>query len=87
VFSLGTTDLVVESVNGDDPAEDRALAGRFTGLSLAVDDVRATHARLAAAGVRFTGTPEAQSWGGTLATFEDPSGNQWQIVEYPKGKA
>jgi 2-C-methyl-D-erythritol 4-phosphate cytidylyltransferase len=87
VFSLGTVDLVIESVSGDDPQEDRALAGRFTGLSLAVDDVAASHAQLAAAGVRFTGMPEAQSWGGTLATFEDPSGNQWQVVEYPRGKA
>ncbi len=86
LFSLGSVELVVEAVRDEDPPEDRALAGRFTGLSLEVNDLQAAHARLACAGVRFTGLPERQFWGGALATFEDPSGNQWQLVEHPKGK-
>jgi len=33
--------------------------------------------------VRFPGAPEAQSWGGLLATLRDPAGNEIQLVQYP----
>ena len=58
--------------------------GRFTGLSFAVDDVEAKHKELLALGVRFTGAPERQSWGGVLATFQDPEGNEMQIAQSAK---
>lgn len=83
VFASGGVDLVVESVPDDAPAEDSALVGRFTGLSFTVSDVSAKHQALQALGVVFTGLPEKQTWGGTLATFQDPSGNALQIVQYP----
>jgi uncharacterized glyoxalase superfamily protein PhnB len=35
-------------------------------------------------GVAFTGEPEKQFWGGTLATFKDPAGNELQICEQPR---
>jgi uncharacterized glyoxalase superfamily protein PhnB len=38
---------------------------------------------LASKGVKLTGQPERQSWGGTLATLRDPAGNEFQLVEYP----
>jgi uncharacterized glyoxalase superfamily protein PhnB len=57
--------------------------GRFTGLSFAVEDIAATHARLVAADVPFAGPPQKQFWGGTLATLTDPAGNQLQLVQYP----
>jgi lactoylglutathione lyase len=79
--------LVVEGVAPDAPAEDRSMVGRFTGISFAVDDIDAEHARLAAAGVPFDGMPERQAWGGSLATLRDPAGNQFQLVSYPKPSA
>jgi predicted enzyme related to lactoylglutathione lyase len=52
-------------------------------VNLAVDDIRAAHARLAGAGVVFTRPPEAEEWGGQVATFLDPDGNLLQLLELP----
>lgn len=81
VFDAGNTQLVLESVPADAPGEDQALVGRFTGLSFEVADVEARYRELAALGVRFTGEPERQAWGGVLATFQDPEGNEMQIAQ------
>ena len=81
VFDAGNARLIVESVPDDAPEEEQALIGRFTGLSFAVSDVEAKHKELAARGVQFTGLPERQSWGGMLATFRDPAGNELQIAQ------
>ncbi len=83
VFKSGSTELVVEAVADDAPEEDKVLVGRFTGLSFTVQDVSSTHRQLLARGVQFTGAPELQFWGGILATLQDPSGNQLQIVQQP----
>jgi catechol 2,3-dioxygenase-like lactoylglutathione lyase family enzyme len=82
VFDAGGAVLIVEPVAADAPPEDRALVGRFVGASFVVDDIHAEYARLRALGVTFAGAPERQPWGGTLATFADPSGNQLQLVQY-----
>lgn len=81
VFDAGNTQLVVEYVPPDAPKEDQDLVGRFTGLSFAVADVQAKYRELLALGVRFTGAPELQAWGGVLATFQDPEGNEMQIAQ------
>ena len=83
VFQSGASELVVESVPEEAPDEEQRLVGRFTGLSFTVDDVSATYELLRCRGVAFSGEPERQSWGGTLATFCDPSGNELQIVQQP----
>lgn len=83
-FDLGGVHLVIESVPPDAPEDEQALVGRFSGVSFAVDDIQAEHARLRAAGVWFDGPPEQQAWGGWLASFEDPAGNQLQLAQYPK---
>ena len=83
VFKAGNTELVVESVSDDAPEEDKVLVGRFTGLSFTVQDDAAKHIELEALGVKFTGLPEKQAWGGILATPQDPSGNELQIVQQP----
>jgi predicted enzyme related to lactoylglutathione lyase len=83
VFKSGSAELVVETVADDAPEEERALVGRFTGLSFTVADTVAKHKELQARGVRFTGPPEKQFWGGVLATLQDPSGNELQIVQQP----
>lgn len=83
VFDLDGVDLVIEAVAADAPSDEQALVGRFSGISFAVDDCAAAHARLTAAGVRFSGAPEAQGWGGVLATLLDADGNALQLVQYP----
>lgn len=50
-------------------------------LNFATEDIQATHARLAAAGVRFTREPSQEPWGGWIATFEDPDGNVLQLLQ------
>lgn len=85
VFTSRDVDLVIEQVTSDAPDEDKALVGRFTGLSFNVQDVAAAYRDLQARGVEFTGSPEKQFWGGILATFEDPSGNGLQLVQSPQG--
>jgi len=52
-------------------------------VNLAVDDIRALHARLATAGVVFTRPPETEDWGGQVATLLDPDGNLLQIFQLP----
>ena len=83
VFKAGKTELVIEAVPDDAPDEDRVLVGRFTGLSFTVENASEKHRELVALGVPFTGAPEKQSWGGILATLQDPSGNELQIVQQP----
>jgi catechol 2,3-dioxygenase-like lactoylglutathione lyase family enzyme len=83
VFNAGNSELVIESVAPDAPEEDQALVGRFTGLSFQVADVHKKYTELSAKGVEFSGLPEQQFWGGTLATLRDPDGNQLQIVHRP----
>jgi catechol 2,3-dioxygenase-like lactoylglutathione lyase family enzyme len=82
VFGAGNCQLVVEPVP-DAPADEQFLVGRFTGLSFTVPDIHAKHRELQARGVQFTGEPELQFWGGTLATLRDPAGNELQLVQVP----
>jgi catechol 2,3-dioxygenase-like lactoylglutathione lyase family enzyme len=52
-------------------------------VNLAVDDIHALHARLQREGVVFTRPPEAEEWGGQVATFLDPDGNLLQLLQLP----
>src|SRR5262245_66357541 len=52
-------------------------------INLLVADIRATHARLAAAGVTFSRPPEQEPWGGWVASFADPDGNILQLLQLP----
>ena len=54
--------------------------GAMPPLVLEVDDCRATHARLAAAGVEFTQEP-VERYGAVDASFRDPSGNGWKLIQ------
>ena len=83
IFDGNPSDIIVETVPGDAPLEDRALVGRFTGISFAVDDLDRAYQQLTEGGFIFRGTPERQAWGGRLATVADPSGNEIQLVQYP----
>lgn len=77
-LSAGPAQLIVESEAGDSAHFE--LVGRFTGVSLAVDDIDAAYAELRARGVPFIGPPERQFWGGMLAHFQDPAGNTLTLL-------
>lgn len=74
-FNVGGAKFGIERVDEDASSEDKALIGRFLGISLQVNDVQATYEELQAKGVEFITKPEKQEWGGTLANFKDTSGN------------
>ncbi|MEM6677459.1 MAG: VOC family protein [Pseudomonadota bacterium] len=78
-LAVGAAMLIVEPEDRDGP--EGALVGRFLGLSLAIADIAAEHARLSDAGVAFEGPPERQPWGGTLAHLRDPAGNVLTLVQ------
>ncbi|HEX7162038.1 MAG TPA: VOC family protein [Trebonia sp.] len=54
-------------------------------LWLQVRDVRAEHARLAAAGVRVLREPAEEPWGLTEMWIADPDGVRIVVVEVPAG--
>jgi len=83
VFGAGNCQLVVEPVSPEAPQDEQVLVGRFTGLSFTVPDIHAKHRELLARGVEFTGAPELQFWGGTLARLRDTAGNELQLVQEP----
>lgn len=85
VFNAGNCELVVEAVGAEAPAEMQALVGRITGLSFQVGDIHVAQQDLRARGVVFASAPQRQFWGGTLATLRDPDGNEFQVVQRPRG--
>jgi catechol 2,3-dioxygenase-like lactoylglutathione lyase family enzyme len=54
--------------------------GGRVGFFLHTDDFRRDHAAMTAAGVRFLETPRVEEYG-TVAVFEDPYGNRWDLLE------
>ena len=54
--------------------------GAMPPLVLVVDDCRAAHDRMLAVGVEFTQEP-VERFGAVDATFRDPSGNGWKMIE------
>lgn len=54
--------------------------GAMPPLVLIVDDCRAAHDRLLARGVEFTQEP-VERYGSVDASFRDPSGNGWKLIE------
>jgi uncharacterized glyoxalase superfamily protein PhnB len=49
-------------------------------LFLHTDDFRRDHTRYTAAGVRFLEAPREEAYG-TVAVFEDPFGNRWDLLQ------
>jgi catechol 2,3-dioxygenase-like lactoylglutathione lyase family enzyme len=54
--------------------------GAMPPLVLVVDDVRAAYARMMGCGVEFTQEP-VDRYGAVDASFRDPSGNGWKLIE------
>ncbi|HEX7709383.1 MAG TPA: VOC family protein [Sphingomonadaceae bacterium] len=59
--------------------EVHGTGNRNTGIGFAVADVDAAHSELAAKGVRFTMGPGKMPWGGYMAMFVDPDGNEYYL--------
>jgi uncharacterized glyoxalase superfamily protein PhnB len=57
------------------------MVGRFVGVTLMVDNIEEQYNRLAGKGVEFTGPPEKQSWGGTLAHLKHLDGNVLTLMQ------
>ena len=79
LFRTDGAALLIET--NDDPR----TVGRVSGVSLAVKDIVATYETLVGRGVRFTGPPEAQFWGGIRTDFYDADGNLISLVQMPDG--
>jgi catechol 2,3-dioxygenase-like lactoylglutathione lyase family enzyme len=60
--------------------------GAMPPLVLIVDDCRVAYKRMQAAGVEFTQEPVTR-YGSTDASFRDPSGNGWKMIEARKAAA
>jgi lactoylglutathione lyase len=73
--------LAIEACAADHEEHGSKLVGRFVGVTLMVDDMDDTFKRLRTSGVQFTGEPEKQHWGGTLAHLKDPDGNILTLMQ------
>jgi catechol 2,3-dioxygenase-like lactoylglutathione lyase family enzyme len=60
--------------------------GAMPPLVLVVDDCRAAYERMRAHEVEFTQEPVTR-YGSTDASFRDPSGNGWKMIEARKGQS
>ena len=58
--------------------------GAMPPLVLVVDDCRAAYERMRGAGVEFTQEP-VDRYGAVDASFRDPSGNGWKLIEARRG--
>jgi predicted enzyme related to lactoylglutathione lyase len=57
----------------------KSLVGRHTGIGLEVTDVDETYEALRKRGVVFSMPPTRQPWGGYMAMFLDPDGNEIEL--------
>ena len=63
----------------------RSLEPQRVQINLFIDDVQGESERLHAQHVRFVREPARESWGGMVATLEDPDGNYVQLLEEARG--
>ena len=78
-YDLGGPCFGLQRVGPDDE-EGASLVGRFVGVSLQVENIDVMYEELRARDVRFTLPPTKQEWGGTLAQFADPDGNELTLL-------
>jgi predicted enzyme related to lactoylglutathione lyase len=63
---------------------DKEQPGGDTGIVFETDSIYELHRRLVDDGVVFKMKPERQNWGGLMAIFIDPDGNEFTVVEDPE---
>ena len=77
----GETAIVLARASSDDQrARVGSQLGGRVGFFLSTDDFARDHARMSAAGVRFHEEPRHEPYG-TVAVWEDPWGNTWDLIE------
>lgn len=76
----GTALLLARAVNDTQRASIGNQTGGRVGFFLHTDDFARDHAAFLARGVRFHREPKRESYG-TVAVFEDCSGNLWDLIE------
>jgi predicted enzyme related to lactoylglutathione lyase len=74
-FQVG--DLMFSLAEG--AGEVHGTGDRNTGIGFTVADVDAAYTELAAKGVKFTMGPGKMPWGGYMAMFVDPDGNEFYL--------
>jgi catechol 2,3-dioxygenase-like lactoylglutathione lyase family enzyme len=72
--------LLAQAATPDQTAAIGNQTGGRVFLFLNTPDFAADHARLTAAGVRFAEAPRHEDYC-TVAVFEDPFGNRWDLIE------
>lgn len=72
--------LLAQAANDVQRARIGDQTGGRVGFFLHTDDFRRDHAAMSAKGVRFLETPREEAYG-TVAVFEDPYGNKWDLLE------
>jgi predicted enzyme related to lactoylglutathione lyase len=79
-FSLGPagTLFIVDHSEVSGPTKEPARAL----IDLHISDIDAEHARLEAAGVKFSRSKGVEFWGGVISTFADPDGNRIQLMQF-----
>ena len=77
IIGTETIDLILEKDEGE-------WVGRFTALSLFVDDIHATVDELREEEVEIVSGPSQQEWGGGLCDFKDNVGNTLTLVQNPE---
>ena len=73
--------LAIEKCDPDYVEQGSKMVGRFVGVTLMVDNIEDQYSRLVAKGVEFTGRPEKQPWGGTLAHLKDLNDNVLTLMQ------
>lgn len=72
--------LLAQAANDVQRARIGDQTGGRVGFFLHTDDFRRDHAAMSAKGVRFLEDPREEAYG-TVAVFEDPYGNKWDLLE------
>ncbi len=72
--------LLAQAANDVQRARIGDQTGGRVGFFLHTDDFRRDHAAMSEKGVRFLETPREEAYG-TVAVFEDPYGNKWDLLE------
>jgi catechol 2,3-dioxygenase-like lactoylglutathione lyase family enzyme len=75
--------LLAQAVDDMQRAAIGNQTGGRVGFFMETDDFATDHAAFVARGVRFREAPRHEAYG-TVAVFEDPFGNLWDLIE-PKG--
>ena len=75
-YRLENADILIEQ---EEPGEFES--GRYLGFSLEVRDIASFYNDYSKKGIRFSGPPEKQFWGGVMTHIEDCNGNSFSVIQ------